>query len=286
MKQQMSQLKITVCISLMVTLFFAFRAEAEGAAVVESDAWGNPAIEMKWKKVDDITDANLQVVATFNQAARSLQQLQGNSCLPPSETTLGVPNVYYNGWLKVGVPEKALRKALAYEMRDPHAGDAEKAISNKEWMTIIDYTAPSTESRMYVLNLKTGEVIKSLVAHGKGSDDGTGKAVKFSNQDSSLQTSPGFLKISDHIVSPKHGPAFKLEGLEDRNSQVAKRAIILHSASYVSEAYVQQHGFTGRSWGCPAVSSQMLKVLYSKNISGSLLYGYTAEDAMASGTAG
>jgi hypothetical protein len=206
MKQQMSQLKITVCISLVVTLFFAFRAEAS--------------------------------------------------------------DTFFTQWLKAGVPEVALKKALDYDQKS-------KIVTNKEWLMIADYTVPSSQQRLFVMNLKTGVLIKTFVAHGIGSDDGHGNAVRFSNIEGSLQTSPGFLKIGEHMVSPGYGPAFRLQGLEDRNSLVEKRLIILHGANYVSAVA----GKVGLSEGCPAVSEEMIKLLYSKNIPGSLFYGYTPEDA-------
>lgn len=178
-------------------------------------------------------------------------------------------NIFYSQWLRAGVPELALKNALAYEEKS-------KAITNKEWMMIADYTVPSSEQRLFVINLKTGLLIKTFVAHGRGSDDGHGNAVRFSNRQDSLQTSPGFLKIGEHIVSPGYGAAFRLRGLEDRNSQVEKRLIILHGANYVS---ADDGGKVGLSEGCPAVSEEMIKLLYSKNIPGSLFYGYTPEDA-------
>lgn|GEM_PF-2736855 len=220
------QLKLTIYISLVVTLFFAFRAQAQ--------------LQPQSQKID---------------------------------------NHRMTDWVKVGVPDTALKKALAYEANDPHADDKDKAITNKDWLTIIDYTAPSSQQRMFVINLKTGEVIKSFVTHGEGSDDGHGRAVKFSNIDGSLQTTPGFLKIGDQFVSPTFGPAFKLQGLEDRNSAAESRLIIMHAADYTSSDFVKAHGSVGLSQGCPAVPPEMLKMLYSKNIPGSLLYGYTSDDA-------
>lgn len=274
--QPKPHLKITIGITLVVALFFAFRAEASAPATGSAVE----AKELAWNKVEDKSIIDIRAIVSLNESQAALSSLNKKDCPQSSGSTLGVPSAFYSEWVKEGVPEAALKKALTYEMNDPHAGDKKKEITNKEWLTIIDYTAPSTEHRLFVLNLKTGEIIKSLVAHGKGSDDGTGKeAVKFSNANDSHATSPGFIKIGQHINSPSHGAAFHLEGLEDRNNAVSERDVILHSAKYVSADFVQAHGYTGRSWGCPAVSPEMLKVLYSKNIPGSLLYGYTSEDA-------
>lgn len=182
------------------------------------------------------------------------------------------PIDFKDQWVAQGVPAHALDLALAY--KNPQ-------ITNDTFLVIGDYTAPSTEQRLYLLNLKTGELAKSYMTHGEGSDDGSGtKAVRFSNIDNSLMTSPGFMRIGDPIVSHNYGPAFRLDGLEARNDLVAARMVILHAADYTSLKYIAAHdGHPGLSQGCPAMPPAMLQLLRSKNITGALFYAYTSEDA-------
>ena len=125
-------------------------------------------------------------------------------------------------------------------------------INNLRFLTIIDYSKPSNEQRLYVVDMVAEElIIKSLVAHGKNS--GRVYANNFSNRNSSFQSSLGFY-ITGNTFFGKHGTTLELEGIEEGiNDQAKHRSIVLHSAYYVSDAVVQQQGFIGRSLGCPAV---------------------------------
>jgi len=125
-------------------------------------------------------------------------------------------------------------------------------ISNVRFLTIIDYSKPSNEQRLYVVDMVAEEVIiKTLVAHGKNS--GWLYANNFSNRNASFQSSLGFY-VTGNIFYGKHGTTLELEGMEEGiNDQAKHRAIVLHGADYVSEELVRQQGFIGRSLGCPAV---------------------------------
>ena len=59
------------------------------------------------------------------------------------------------------------------------------------------------------------------------------------------------------MVTP-FGPSLKLEGLGPGfNDRAAARAIVIHGAWYVSEAFARRHGRLGRSWGCPALDREV-----------------------------
>jgi hypothetical protein len=64
------------------------------------------------------------------------------------------------------------------------------AVGAPETLTVIDYSKPSTERRLWVFDLKARELVyEELVAHGQGS--GANMATQFSNENESHQTSLG-----------------------------------------------------------------------------------------------
>lgn len=119
-------------------------------------------------------------------------------------------------------------------------------------LTIIDYSLPSTERRLWVMDLASDRVLfHELVAHGAGS--GENLAVAFSNRSNSRQSSLGLFRTEDVYVG-RHGESLRLSGLEPGiNDRAMERAIVMHGADYVSSATVAARGRLGRSWGCPAL---------------------------------
>ncbi len=122
----------------------------------------------------------------------------------------------------------------------------------RDVLTIIDYSLPSTEPRLWVIDMAAGRLLyRELVAHGRNSGDDT--ATSFSNQHDSRQSSLGLYR-ADETYSGKHGYSLRMSGLEPGfNDNARDRAIVMHGADYVSEAFIAEHGRLGRSWGCPAV---------------------------------
>lgn len=123
---------------------------------------------------------------------------------------------------------------------------------NKNLLTIIDYSCPSVAKRLFVIDLLKNEIVfKSYVAHGRNS--GLNHAESFSNRIQSHKSSLGFY-ITGSTYDGKHGYSLRLKGIEaEINDNAWKRAIVMHSASYVSEDFIQRNGRLGRSHGCPAV---------------------------------
>src|SRR5262245_26763553 len=70
--------------------------------------------------------------------------------------------------LSDGPSRPVLDAALAaYETAAAHG-----AIARPNLLTVIDYTRPSTEPRLWVLDLASGQVLyRELVAHGRNSGD-------------------------------------------------------------------------------------------------------------------
>lgn len=160
------------------------------------------------------------------------------------------------------VPEKALDNAFKY------FNDHQSVIRNKDYMIIFDIAQHSGKRRFFLINLKTGGVTSLHTAHGIGSDsDHDGVATSFGNVSGSKKSSLGFMLTAEEYVG-KHGGSMRLDGQESRNSKVRSRAIVVHSASYVSPSLSKM----GRSEGCPALPLANIKEVIAKTKNGSLFY--------------
>ena len=148
-----------------------------------------------------------------------------------------------------------------------------KMIRKKDVISIADLSQMSDQKRFYIINIQTGKVLfRTLVAHGKNS--GQEWANRFSNEVSSLESSLGFYTTAA-TYHGKHGYSLKLSGVEKGfNNNAAKRAIVLHGADYVSESFIEQNGYLGRSHGCPAVPADLSKQIIDVIKDGSCLFVY------------
>jgi hypothetical protein len=147
-----------------------------------------------------------------------------------------------------GVSPAALELATSAVTCAVNSGD----IAPPPTLTLIDYSKPSTEPRLWVFDLRTGQVqFHELVAHGKGTGDNL--AEHFSDDMNSHQSSLGLFVTRDTYVG-NNGYSLRLDGLEPGfNSRARERAIVMHGAPYVSTEFASKQGRLGRSWGCPAL---------------------------------
>jgi len=143
----------------------------------------------------------------------------------------------------------------------------------KQYGIFINMALPSNRKRLFLTDLTTRKIIhSSYVAHGKGSGRGQ-FAEKFSDDPGSYCTATGLYKVGKNY-NGKHGDSFELIGLDSTNKNAVSRAIVIHTAWYCSEDFVQKYKRCGNSWGCPAVSDpdfEKLRPYFSKGI---LLYIY------------
>lgn len=144
-------------------------------------------------------------------------------------------------------------------------------ISNKDILTIVDFTLPSTEKRLYTIDLKNRKLLfHSIVSHGKNS--GEKYATSFSNRHGSHQSSLGFYS-TENTYYGGNGYSLVLNGLEKGiNDQAKPRAIVIHGADYCSEKVIASTGRLGRSFGCPALPREISKPLINTIKGGTLLY--------------
>src|SRR4029453_5616506 len=117
-------------------------------------------------------------------------------------------------------------------------------------LTVIDYSKPSTQPRMWVYDVRSHALLfQELVSHGRGS--GTTMARAFSNVAESNMTSLGLFRTAEAYVGHTGSP-LRLDGLERGvNDKARDRAIVIHGAPYVNAATAKANGYLGRSLGCP-----------------------------------
>ena len=150
---------------------------------------------------------------------------------------------------------------------------ASGAVDAPPTLTVIDYSLPSTEPRLWVFDLATGDLLfEELVAHGKNTGDNF--ATRFSNTIDSRQTSLGLFVTDDPYVG-SNGYSLRLDGLDvGFNDRARDRAIVMHGAPYVDSQHAATHGRIGRSWGCPALRTAIASKVIDRIRGGSVIFSY------------
>lgn len=149
----------------------------------------------------------------------------------------------------------------------------EKGLNPNPILTIIDYSKPSAEKRLWVVDLNQEKVLfNTHVAHGKNT--GSANATSFSNKPNSLKSSYGVF-LTKETYTGHEGYSLRIEGMEPGlNDKVYQRNIVFHGANYVSETIAKTRGMLGRSWGCMAVSRNIIAPLINTIKSKTLIFAY------------
>jgi hypothetical protein len=154
--------------------------------------------------------------------------------------------------------------------------DSTGVIRKDNIITIVDFSQPSNKKRLYVVDLQNKQILfNTLVAHGRNS--GTLWAKSFSNDPSSLKSSPGFYVTEDTYFG-ENGYSLRLDGQEKNiNDNALNRAVVMHGALYVDQSAINSLGFLGRSWGCPAVPMSQHKAIINTIKGGTCLFIYSPD---------
>ncbi|WP_400193500.1 murein L,D-transpeptidase catalytic domain family protein [Hymenobacter sp. B81] len=162
----------------------------------------------------------------------------------------GVRELYQElGVAKSGLRYEVFEKAYTGFLNLKAQGQLDQ---DRNLLTVVDFEKPSTEKRLWVLDLADRKVLfNTLVAHGHNS--GENVATTFSNENESNMSSLGFY-VTQGDYYGKHGRSLKLQGVDEGyNDRAMERAVVMHGAEYVSEEFIRQYGRLGRSLGCPAL---------------------------------
>ena len=165
------------------------------------------------------------------------------------------------------------QQAFDFAKQGLHKLIEEGKLLNDSIISIIDFSQPSNQKRLFVLDLKNYKVLfNTLVAHGRNS--GRELATSFSNLNKSFQSSTGFY-ITGQTYEGRNGYSLKLEGIEKGiNDNAFERGIVIHGADYVCDAFVNSQGYIGRSQGCPDVPLQANMPIINTIKNGTCLFVY------------
>ena len=133
---------------------------------------------------------------------------------------------------------------------------------NQHVVLLWDLSIHSGRRRFVVWNIAEGRAEYAFVAsHGSGSRRShvPSAYAKVSNADGSHLSSVGRALVVERYVG-RYGVAYRLDGLEETNSEMRKRCIVLHGWHYTTSFPVWPLPTVG-SWGCPVLSRRDMRIL-------------------------
>jgi L,D-transpeptidase catalytic domain len=148
-----------------------------------------------------------------------------------------------------------------------------RGFSDKNILTIIDFSLPSSKKRLWTFDLDRHLLLfRELVAHGANSGDE--RTTSFSNEEGSLMSSLGLFRTEEPYEG-KNGYSLRITGLEPGFNDLAySRAVVIHGAWYVSDSMIKIYGRIGRSFGCPAIRQEVAPSFIDTIKEGSLVFAY------------
>jgi hypothetical protein len=164
-------------------------------------------------------------------------------------------------------------KVFATALKAAATAVARGDVKDPGTLTVIDFSRPSTQRRMWVYDLRSRTLLfDELVSHGRGS--GVAMATAFSNVPESNRSSLGLYRAAETYIG-KHGYSLRLDGLEKGiNDKARERAIVIHAADYVNEKAARAQGYLGRSLGCPALRPAVARQVIDAVKGGGLIFAY------------
>jgi hypothetical protein len=140
-------------------------------------------------------------------------------------------------------------------------------------LSICDFSQSSSNQRLYVIDVRNRKVLyRTYVAHGINSGEEFANA--FSNKMESCKSSLGFY-ITQRTYTGINGMSLRIEGVDKGfNDNAARRAIVIHGATYVSQRILRKYGVMGTTFGCPAIPSEMTTQIIPVVKNGSCFYIY------------
>jgi hypothetical protein len=170
-----------------------------------------------------------------------------------------------------------LNKAVINKVATTFKCANEYNVEHNNILTVIDYSLPSSEKRLWVFDLKEQKLLfNTYVSHGINS--GGLLTQYFSNKNNSKASSMGVYR-TEKSYHGRHGLSLQLQGLDQGfNDNASSRAVVMHGGWYVDERFIKKYGRAGRSWGCPAVPDDLSQPIIDTIKDASLFVVYYPSD--------
>lgn len=221
---------------------------------------------------------NARVVVGLIAAILCAGAVQHSAAAAPPAARQSSVTIPPASWAPVVSSEVAATSGISTDVLNLALGAVKCAVASGDLaapptLTVIDYSRPSIEPRLWVFDLHTGDLLfKELVAHGRGSGDNM--AERFSDDENSHESSLGLFVTRDTYIG-HNGYSLRLDGLEAGfNDRAMDRAIVMHGAAYVNAQTAQKLGRLGRSWGCPALREAVAHQVIDTVRGGGVIFSY------------
>jgi hypothetical protein len=222
----------------------------------------------------------LLAVTYSNFSSFPLKQIQ--------EKIIDKENILINEIPSIAMPLSGIKEMLyqqAPNLREPVIHKVlttlkcamEYNLDRNNILTIIDYSLPSNEKRLWVFDLKEKKLLfYTYVSHGIKS--GTLLTNYFSNKFNSKASSIGVYK-TEKAYYGREGLSLRLDGLDASfNDNASNRSVVMHGGWYMEEQFIKRYGRPGRSWGCPALPLTLYQSIINTIKDNSLLVAYYPSD--------
>ena len=130
---------------------------------------------------------------------------------------------------------------------------------NQHIALFVDLSRHSGRSRFVVWSFEERRaLLQCPVSHGSGSPKSHVRSAYacLSNEDGSHLSSVGHALIAERYEG-RYGVAYRLDGLDDTNSNLRPRCVVLHGWGHTTSFPIFPLATTG-SWGCPVLSRRMM----------------------------
>jgi hypothetical protein len=266
------QVTLTSCTSCLLLLFsnIGHVKQSEQACIISAHPYSpRPLPDFRMCYVEDINQA-IRIQDSLTNHLRSMSQFYSSDAAVPIFSLAAIKTLLEK-------PSNSLHQNVILKVLSALKCAQQYHIQHNQVLTIIDYSLPSNEKRLWIFDLLNKRLLfHTYVSHGIKS--GTLFTSQFSNKYNSKATSIGVYS-TEQTYFGRDGISLRLDGLDRGfNDNAANRSIVMHGGWYVDEGFIKKYGRAGRSWGCPAVPNKLSKSIINTIKDKSIFIAYYPND--------